>query len=355
MRIIMTGGGTGGHIYPAIAIADEIKERNPGAEILFVGTEKGLEKTIVPENGYPIKFVKASGLNRKKILKNFKVLMESMSGISQAKSIIREFKPDVVIGTGGYVCGPVALAAKRMGIRVFIQEQNASPGLTNKLLAKHAEKIFLGFEEAGQHFKEKEKLVFSGNPVRKSFYGADREKARALLGIDENSFVILSFGGSQGAEKINEVMIEVSSVISGMEGFSVLFVTGRKHHENILKQFEKTELSKNIRIIPYMEQSDIYISACDVVISRAGALTVTEIAVCGRPAIFIPSVNVTGNHQHYNAKAMTDKGDYQLIPEKDLNADALINAAIRVKNNGAASLPPAGKRAAEIICENIGL
>jgi len=364
MKIIMTGGGTGGHIYPAIAIADEIISRRPDADILFLGTEKGLEKTLVPENGYPIKFIKASGLNRKKLLRNIKVLSEVLGGISEAKAILKVFKPDIVIGTGGYVCGPVALAAKKMGARVFIHEQNAFPGITNKLLAKHAEKIFLGFEEASGSFKEKSKLVYSGNPVRKDFFGSDREKAREALGISRESFMILSFGGSQGAERINSVMTEVSTVFSGLSGIFVIFVTGKKHYEKVSDSLRgiKTASSGNIQVLPYMDAAALYLSACDIVISRAGAITVSEISVCGKPAILIPSPNVTGNHQFFNAKVLADRGGAVLIEEKDLNAENLIDILLKMKNDRAIldKMAEVNKkvmesRAVDAICENIGI
>lgn len=362
MKVVITGGGTGGHIYPAIAIADEIKRRRPDAEVMFIGTEKGLEKTLIPGSGYPIKFIKASGLDRKRLLKNVGVLAELLEGIRGSKRILKEFKPDMVIGTGGYVCGPVALAAKRLGVKIFIHEQNASPGLTNKLLAKYAEKIFLGFEEGGAQFKEKGKLIFSGNPVRQSYYELDREKARAALGIDEDSFMILSFGGSRGAARINEVMLEAAGVISGLDNFIIFIVTGERYYDQVMGDHGKHGTDGKTRILAYMNESDAYIAACDVVISRAGAITVSEIAVSGRPAILIPSPNVTGNHQFFNAKALASKGSAVLMEEKSLDAESLIDAIIRIKKAKEGITETAekntagpGGRAVDIICESIGI
>ena len=355
MRIIMTGGGTGGHIYPGIAIADEIVKRNPEAKILFVGTEKGLEKSIVPEQGYEIRYVTASGLNRKSLLKNFKVLGELRKGISEGKAIIREFKPDMVIGTGGYVCVPVVLAARKSGAKVFLHEQNAFPGIANKYLARYAEKVFLGFEEGSVHFRDKKKLVFSGNPVRKEFYDADKKASRAELGIEDGSFVILSFGGSRGAEKINEVMSEVAEALSGSDTVSVIFVTGKVYYDKILAKLPEAE---NIRILPYMEHSHVYLSACDCVVSRAGAIAVSEIGVSGKPAVLIPSPNVTGNHQFFNGKALADKGSALLIEEKDFDGESLVRAIIRIRDGeveGGAKDAEFPKRAVEIICDNIGI
>ena len=202
MKVIMTGGGTGGHIYPAIAIADEIKKRFPDAEILFVGAKRGLEKTLVPDNGYPIKLIPVQGFNRKNPLKNVEVLRDLKQGNKLSKQILKEFQPDVVIGTGGYASAPVVKMAQKMHIPTYIHEQNAFPGVTNKMLEKHVEKVFLGFEEGSEYFRYPEKHVATGNPVRKSFYGMDREQARKDLGFRKKDFVLLAVGGSQGAGRI---------------------------------------------------------------------------------------------------------------------------------------------------------
>ncbi|HZK87940.1 MAG TPA: glycosyltransferase, partial [Anaerovoracaceae bacterium] len=196
MRVLMTGGGTGGHIYPAIAIADRIKKEHKDAEILFVGTERGLEKSIVPKSGYDIKFIKVRGFNRKNVLKNIKVLLELPKAFKDAKNIIKAFNPDIVIGTGGYVCGPVVRIAHKLGVKTYIHEQNAFPGLTNKLLEKYVDKIFIGFKEAEKNFRHKEKIVLSGNPVRSEFEHLDKSECRKKLGIPDKDFAILAFGGS---------------------------------------------------------------------------------------------------------------------------------------------------------------
>ncbi len=207
MKVIMTGGGTGGHIYPAIAIADKIKKEQPDAEILFVGTRKGLEKDLVPQNGYPIEFITVSGFYRKKLLKNVKTMRDLAKGNKEAKEILNRFRPDVVIGTGGYVCGPMVRAAAKRGIPTYIHEQNALPGITNRMLEKYVKKVFLAFADGASYFKQQDKLMVTGNPVRKNFFRADRETSRNALGIPEDSFVLMSFGGSQGAGKINDVML----------------------------------------------------------------------------------------------------------------------------------------------------
>jgi len=364
MKVIMTGGGTGGHIYPAIAIADEIKDKHPDAEIMFVGTERGLEKTLVPQHGYPIRFITVTGFNRKKLLKNLKVFKDLNKGIKEAKAIVKEFQPDIVIGTGGYVCGPVVKSASNLGIRTFIHEQNAAPGLTNKILEKYVEKIFIGFGEARVNFKKHDKIVLSGNPVRKNFFHVDKKACRSKLGIDDNDFVVLSFGGSQGAVKINEVMTEVVVTLSGIDKLSIFFVTGNSHYEKIvngLKQ-KNSNLSRNMRVLPYVNDMEQYLTACDLVISRSGALTVSEIIVCGKPSILIPSPNVTGNHQFFNAKALVDRGGAMMIEEKDLDPENLIRTILKMKNDSnalmkmaAASKNAMRSNAAEIIYNNLGI
>lgn len=336
MRVIMTGGGTGGHIYPAIAIADKIKELDGTAEILFVGTRRGLEKTLVPKNGYDIEFITVSGFNRKNLLKNFKTLKDLAKGSGEAKKIIRSFKPDVVIGTGGYVCGPVVRAAHKLGAATYIHEQNAFPGMTNKLLEKYVNKVFISFDEARGYFKDQSKLEMSGNPVRKSFYEADRRAARRQLGIAEDAFVVLSFGGSQGAGKINEMMLANIERLLELPNTQTVFATGSYYYDEVVKSLEEKGVlnADSLRVMKYIDNMDAYLAAADAVISRAGALTVSEITVCGRAAILIPSPNVTGNHQYHNAKSVADKGGAFLIEEKDVTADAIFERLAELKENG---------------------
>ncbi len=334
MKVIMTGGGTGGHIYPAVAIADKIKEKQPEAEILFVGTQKGLEKTLVPQNGYPIEFITVSGFDRRNIFKSVKTFADLLKGISQAKKIIRDFRPDVVIGTGGYVCGPVVRTAAKLGIRTYIHEQNAFPGMTNKMLESYVDKVFMGFEKAGEYFKQPQKHVVAGNPVRKSFFTLTKQQARERLGIAEDEFMILSFGGSRGAGRINEAMLSVLKEINGMEKTSLYFGTGDVYYDAICREAEAIGgISDNIHIMRYIDDMDNHLMAADVVVSRAGALSIAEICVCGKCAVFIPSPNVTGNHQYHNAKAVADKGGAILLEEKNLTDELLVSTLMKLKEN----------------------
>ncbi len=326
MRVIITGGGTGGHVYPAIAIADRIMERSNDAEILFVGTERGIEKEIVAKNGYPIKFITVSGINRKNLIKNVKVLKDYIKGKNEAKKIIKEFKPDIVIGTGGYVCGPVVKAAAKMGIKCYIHEQNATPGITNKMLERSVKNVFLGFEEASSEFKEPEKHIVSGNPVRDIFFKSRKNTSREALGIGEDEFVIFSFGGSQGAAKINKAVIDLVKKYGDDKGVRLVFGTGKRYYDPVMTEIKELgiEVHDNVEIKPYIHDMHLYISSADLVISRSGALTVSEISVCSTPSILIPSPNVAGNHQMFNAKAIADKGGAIIIEESDLSGQRLI-------------------------------
>ena len=316
MKAIMTGGGTGGHIYPAIAIADEIKSRHPDAEIMFVGTERGMEKDIVPKAGYPIKFITVSGLNRKNPIKLIKTLKDLNHGLHEAKQIIKEFKPDLVIGTGGYVCGPVMKTAAGMGIKTYIHEQNAFPGLTNKLLSRGAERVFVAFDDAKKYFKTKKEPVTVGNPVRHAFTEVDRQAARESLGVKEDEFMVLSFGGSLGAQRINDEMTVAAERLRDRAGLRIFFVTGRRYYSSIMENADKT--NARVTYLQYIDDMPKYLNACDLAITRSGALTVSEITACGRASVMIPSPYVTNNHQYYNAKVVADRGGAILIEEKDL-------------------------------------
>ena len=362
MKVIMTCGGTGGHIYPAIAIADEIRRREPDTEILFVGSEIGLERTLVPKNGYDIKLIESDGFNRKHLLKNIGVIKTLRRGSRKSHDILKEFMPDVVIGTGGYASAPIMKAAQKRHIPTYIHEQNAIPGMTNKLLERKAEKLFLGFEEASKHFKHPEKHVFAGNPVRKEFAETGKEEARAGLDLKPSDFVLLAFGGSQGAGRINKAMMKVIETFNGVADFKICLATGSYYYDAINRELEDKGIKTgdNIRIMEYIDDMARYLAAADMVISRSGALSVAEITMCGKPAIFIPSPMVTGNHQFYNAKAVADKGGAVIVEEKDLDNDKLADTVLKLKNNpevlkkmAESSAECAPCDATRMICDNI--
>ena len=335
MRVIVTGGGTGGHIYPALAIADKFKETEPDTEILYVGNEEGIEKDVVPRSGYPMELVDARWLDKSNPWQLIKTGVRVTKGIFEADRVMKKFRPDVVIGTGGYVCFPVILAGKRFGAKTFLHEQNAFPGLANRTLEKYVNKVFLGFSDAAKYFKDPSKTVTAGNPVRKSFFGLDKEAARAKLGFPREDFVVFSFGGSLGAEKINEVAFELMQALNGHEGVRMVFGTGKWYYDSIVEKAKKRgiALQENIIIKDYIDDMENYLSASDLIISRAGALSVAETTVCGKASILIPSPNVTGNHQYYNAKAVADRGGAILLEEKDLTSEGLIKEVMRLKTN----------------------
>lgn len=326
MKVMMTGGGTGGHIYPAIAIADKIKKEDPNGSILFVGTKRGKESELVPQSGYPIEFLHVSGFNRKNLLRNVQVIIDYNVALREAGKLIESFQPDIVIGTGGYVSAPLIRAAAKRGIRTYIQEQNAIPGLTNRLLEKDVKKVFLGFQESSSGFKEPDKHVFSGNPVRNAFYNADKKYCREMLKIDPDVFVILAFGGSQGAGRINKAMVDVVACYNGESGVVVIFVPGKYYYLPVMTELTEKEiqLQDNIRILEYINDMEHYLPAADLIISRSGALTVSEIAVTGTPAILIPSPIVTGDHQLFNANVLGNQGGAVVIEEKNLTDEGLV-------------------------------
>ncbi len=362
MRVIVTGGGTGGHIYPAIAIADKFKEMDSETEILYIGNDEGIEKEIVPKTGYPLELVDARWLNKSSLWQLMRTGARVAKGTLEARRIIGKFRPDVVIGTGGYVCFPVIMAAKMYGAKTFLHEQKAYPGLANRTLERYVNKIFLGFKDAEKYFKNPSKTMEAGNPVRKSFFTLSKEQARKKLGFSQEDFIVFSFGGSLGAEKINEVAFELMQVLNGHEKTMMVFGTGKWYYQQILdKAAERNiQIKSNILIKDYIEDMENYLAACDLVISRAGALSVAETTVCGKAAILIPSPNVTGNHQFYNAKAVADRGGAVLIEEKDLTSEGLIEEVLKLKNNpdllkavGNASRMCAPDRTLDIIYETI--
>ena len=335
MKLIVTGGGTGGHIYPAIAIADKFKEKDPKTEVIYVGNKGGIEKDVVPQTGYDIMFVDAKGLEVPGAAEKMKAGARIGKGIVQSLSIIKRFKPDAIVGTGGYTCVPIIIAGKMLGVPCYIHEQNAFPGKANKLLENFVNKVFLGFAEGNVYFKKQEKTVFTGNPVRKKFFDIDKTQARRKLGLNENDFIVFSFGGSLGAEKINQVAIDLIDAFIGHQGVTFILGTGRDYYDGAMRIVKEKygAVSDNIIIKDYIDNIEYYLAACDLVISRSGALSLAETTVCGKASILIPSPNVAGNHQFFNAKTVADKGGAVLIEEKDLTGERMVKEVLKIKNN----------------------
>ncbi len=336
MRVLITGGGTGGHINPALAIAQKVRLQDSSNEILYVGTKNGMESELVPKEGFDFKYVEAKYLRRKISLENIKTLFVSAKGVMQATKIINEFKPDIVVGTGGYVCGPVVLAAYLKKVPTMIHEQNVFPGITNKLLARVVDVIGISFQEAEKYFPEqaRKKIVFVGNPVRKDILTADRKKSREKFSINSNDIYIYSFGGSGGQISLNEAIIDVIKKYNGKNGIKLLHITGKKLYDGFMKQLDdQVKIEKNIEVRNYMYDAATALSASDIVIGSAGAITIAEITAVGVPSILIPKTYTAENHQVYNARALEKEGAAKVILERDLNGKELITAIKEIIEN----------------------
>ena len=321
MRILLSCGGTGGHIYPAISIADKVKEHHPDAQILFIGTKKGMENSLVPAAGYEIRGIDASGLDRRHLLNNFKTAGNVVKGSREAAAIISEFKPDIAVGTGGYVTGTVIMQAHRKGIPCFIHEQNAIPGVTNKVLERFADKLFISFEDSARFFAHPDKCVLTGNPIRGQFSHLKDEECRAQLGVKPEEKLILLFGGSLGAEMLNESCIKLIDEMP-VSDIKLYFVTGRRYYDAVCRRLEPyKDKASMFTVVPYADNMPVLMKAADLIVSRAGAIAVCEILACGKPSVLIPSPNVTNNHQYHNAKAIADAGAALLMEEADLKED----------------------------------
>lgn len=333
MRVLFCGGGTAGHITPALAIAEEIKISIPNSHFLFVGRENGNENKIIVKEGHPLKTIKIQGLKRKISTENIKSLVYTLKAINDAKRIINEFKPDVVVGTGGYVCLPVIVAARQMKIQTVLHESNVSPGLTTKLLANHVNVVMLGYAGAKGHLSRKANCVVVGNPIRKDFYRITRESARRKLGLGEDEIFIISFGGSLGAGKMNEVILEVMENFSSKENnVRHIHGTGDKYYEEIKKKHHFSEDS-GCRIMPYINNLPTMMKAADIAICRCGAVTLSEISESGVASILIPSPNVSDNHQYKNGRFFSDNKAAYLIEEEKLEAVELEKSLKRLKND----------------------
>lgn len=322
MKIVVSGGGTGGHIYPALALIREIKKKDPNAEFLYIGTEKGLESTIVPRENIPFKSIHITGFRRKLSFENIKTVLRFLKGVSDSKKILKEFNADVVIGTGGYVCGPVVYAAAKLGIPTIIHEQNSIPGLTNKFLSRYVDRIGICFEDARQYFPA-EKVVMTGNPRASEVLGQDGKKGRLSVGLKDNQPAVLIFGGSRGAKPLNEAVLK-SLTEMGSKPYQVLYITGDVHYEEVKKEVELIGNPENVIIKPFIHNMPEVLAGIDLTVARAGATTLAELTSLGIPSILIPSPYVTDNHQEKNALALSTHHAAELLLERDLTGPKLI-------------------------------
>lgn len=371
MRVLFAGGGTAGHINPALAAAGYLREKDPTAEILYVGNAGGMEERLVPAAGFKFRTIRISGFQRKITIKNLKrnaqTVVRVFSASHAAKKIIRDFQPDVCVGTGGYVSGPVIRAAQKLGIPTVIHEQNAYPGVTTKMLAKHADCVMLAVEDAKRFLSRTDNCVLTGNPVRMSVLSAKRGESRRALGLDERP-LILSFGGSLGAAAINKAVGEMLVLSAAGKKYQHIHGYG-SHDEVFLKNVRAAGVGEKenpqIRLLDYIHNMPECLAAADLVIGRAGAITLTEIEATGKCSVLIPSPNVAENHQFHNAMALVNRGAAVLIEEKELTGellwetvDKLLSAPGRVEEIGGKArelaVLDANQRIYEIIREKSG-
>ena len=331
MHILFAGGGTAGHINPALAIAGYIKSQEPDTKISYIGTERNLESRLVPAAGYDFYTVDVSGFVRSfspsAIVKNVSTVIKAVKASSKAKKLLKELKPDIVIGTGGYVSGPVLRTAAKLGIKTAIHEQNAFPGLTNKALAPDVDRIMLAMPEARKFMKLKTEPDNVGNPVRRELLLADRKAAREKLGLDTRP-LILSFGGSLGAKPINDAVTGLIKYHNNSGKYYHIHAAGRAGYADMKANLDKEcgNLADEIKLREYIDDMDVCMAAADLVICRAGAISLSELSVCGKASILIPSPYVAENHQYHNAMTLKNRGAASVIEEKDLTDEFLIKS-----------------------------
>lgn len=358
MKVIIAAAGTGGHINPGIAIANKIKEKNPKSEIIFIGTNRGLENDLVPRAGYKLKTIQAYGFNRKISFDNLKKMYKTFCSIGEAKKIIEEFKPDVVIGTGGYICVPVGVAAKKKQIPIVLHESNAFPGIAIKMLAKKADAILLGFEDAKERIPNAKRIVVTGTPTKVKYLeipGSRKVQLIKQLGLQEDLPIALCFGGSQGAQSINESLVQIITQKKN-SNYQIIWAAGPAQYEKVKEKLEECQMDiehlEKVKIVPYIYNMEEIMNVVDLVVCRSGAMTITEISNVGKPAIFIPFPFATENHQEYNARVLEKIDAAKIILDKNLTAD-LLNDMIENMVKDKEKLKEMGKNAKNISIENV--
>ncbi|MDQ0059404.1 undecaprenyldiphospho-muramoylpentapeptide beta-N-acetylglucosaminyltransferase [Paenibacillus harenae] len=335
MRIVLTGGGTGGHIYPAVAIGKQMQQDNPDTQLLYIGTNKGMESRIVPEQGIPFEAIEITGFRRKLSIDNVKTVLRFLKGVRRSKALLRKFKPDVVVGTGGYVCGPVVYAAAKLGIPTLIHEQNAIPGLTNQFLSRYASTIGVSFKQSEKLFPKAKKTLYTGNPCATNVLRAATGKGCASLGLPPRSRFVLIVGGSRGAKALNEAVIEMAPLMGQTTDVHFVFVTGDSYYASTSSRIEQVSPDgmKNVKLIPYLNNMAEVLVDATLVVSRSGASSLAEMTALGLPSILIPSPNVTNNHQEANARSLVDAGAAEMILEKDLTGESLLSRIQKLLND----------------------
>jgi len=323
MRVLLAGGGTAGHVYPALSMIDKIKAHHPGAQFLYVGTKDGLEADIVPKADIPFRAIQVSGLKRKMSLENLKTVWRFLRAVGECKAIIKQFRPDVVLGTGGYVSAPVVYAASRLKVPALIHEQNVEPGLANTFLSRYVSAVAVSFEDSVRYFRH-EKIVVTGNPRAQEVANANGEKGRQRLGVPTGKTMILVVGGSRGAEAINRAFVQMAKRIKDRTDCYFVYITGKGHFDTIKSELEEVVAeTDNLQVYPFIYDLPDVLAGTDLIVSRAGATFLAEITALGIPSILIPSPYVTNNHQEKNARWLEREGASRVILEKDLTGDLL--------------------------------
>lgn len=332
MRIVLSGGGTGGHIYPAVAVARQLEAEAEGSAFLYIGGKRGLESKLVPQENLPFKSIDITGFRRKLSMDNVKTVLRFLKGVRASKAMLKEFKPDVVIGTGGYVCGPVVYAASRLGIPTLIHEQNAIPGLTNRFLSRYADTVAVSFEGTESAFPGSKRVIYTGNPRATTVMTASPQRGYASLGIPDGSTVVLVVGGSGGARAINQAMIEMAAAVGRDNKAHYVYVTGEAYYEDTRKALvaKLGHLPSWLHILPYIHNMPEVLACTSLIVNRAGASFLAEITALGIPSVLIPSPNVTNNHQEANARQLEAEGAAVVVLEKDLSGQSLHAAVQRI-------------------------
>ncbi len=341
MRVLFTCGGTAGHINPALGVAGRIKELVPDAEFLFVGAEGHMETELVPREGYALKTVRISGFQRslapKMIAANIRAVGRVVSSQRLARRYIKEFQPDVAVGTGGYVCYPVLKTAAAMGIPTAVHESNALPGLTTRLLEKTVDRILVGFEDSRQYYKNPDKVQVTGTPVRVDFRDLDKAKARRELGLDPDRPVVLAVFGSLGADYMNSAMQGFIRRMGNGTGLHLIYATGKRYYDGVREKLDAAGLhSPCIDVREYIYDMPKVMTAADLIICRSGASTISELTYLGKPAVMVPSPNVVNNHQEKNARVLEKAGAVKMLLEGQFDGDKLYDTVTGLLNDKAA-------------------
>ena len=359
LNVLVSGGGTGGHIFPALSIANEVRRRHPDAKILFVGAEGRMEMEKVPAAGYNIIGLPVSGFDRKHLLRNFKVVARLFKSMGLARKILKDFKPDIAIGVGGYASGPMLKEAQKQGIPTLLQEQNSYAGVTNKLLAAKADCICVAYEGM-ERFFPKDKIVLTGNPVRRNLLecGATPEQARQAMGMDPNKKTILIIGGSLGARSINNAIIDGLAKLGEAYGIQVIWQTGKIYDQRCREALEASGV-KNVSQMAFISNMDMAYRAADLIVSRAGASSISELQLLGKAAILVPSPNVAEDHQTKNALALSTRDAAILVTDSDAASQlidtmlATIGDSTKIADLGSNVLKMALRDAAEHIVDEV--